>query len=325
MGTPTLYAAQESADCSNVNVDTQYLPDNRSQDDLEWCHSYSLADLYSFYAKKKVSAFGIAAQSYQSIVLNSELDRPNLASWKSDPLFNFAYIAQHRNDLCLEENFNTSQKSAEKFSSVFTKLENSIPNIESRRCINGYNDLAANIDEATLRLINKLSGGGFVTALINSKCVLKTEIPHGSLSRWDARANISVSCPYPPDIDKKNPDSLNCKKEKHKAHDQVPWKMINKKLSKSEPVIVYYDASLLLKTPTDPAKDYRHYSTLVGRRLNPKTQKCEYLLRNIWGTDCSQYPSRFECEEGNIWITESDLKKNAQSYLTFESTEPTKP
>lgn len=320
-GFDTAQSAQHSPSCTDAKVDTQNLPDNRSQADLNWCHSYALADLYSFYAKKKVSAFGIAAQSYQAMVLNSGSARPDITSWKSEPLFNFAHIAHNSNKLCLEENFSTTDKSAESFSSVFAKLEKTRPDQNSRRCVEGYNDLVSNIDEAVLALLNKLSGGSFITAVINSKCLLKVDIPKGTATQWDFQTQSSLKCAYPLEIDEKNPDSINCSRTRLKKSEHLPWKTMNKKLSSSEPSLIFYDASFLLKSPADPSADYKHHSTLIGRRFNKKTEQCEYLLRNTWGTDCSQYPDRFECQEGNLWIPQNELMKHAKGFMTFDSAE----
>lgn len=51
-----------------------------------------------------------------------------------------------------------------------------------------------------------------------------------------------------------------------------------------------------------------HQSLLIGRRSVGK--KCQYLIRNSWGTTCTPYHSNWDCEGGNVWVDESVLVKN---------------
>ncbi len=53
-----------------------------------------------------------------------------------------------------------------------------------------------------------------------------------------------------------------------------------------------------------------HASLIIGRRKNSRTGKCEFKLRNSWGTSCRFYSSDWTCQGGNIWI---DADKLAQS------------
>lgn len=56
-----------------------------------------------------------------------------------------------------------------------------------------------------------------------------------------------------------------------------------------------------------------HAALVIGRRWNDTTHSCQYLVRNSWGTECSQYPPRISghgnCEEGlgNIWLDRGEL------------------
>ena len=86
-----------------------------------------------------------------------------------------------------------------------------------------------------------------------------------------------------------------------------------------------------------------HGSIVIGRRLNEKTSKCEYLVRNSWGTSCDYYkPCKrwqtnvnqqpltmaeewegsgrscaeradkpaWECKDGSLWVDEETLTDN---------------
>jgi hypothetical protein len=56
-----------------------------------------------------------------------------------------------------------------------------------------------------------------------------------------------------------------------------------------------------------------HAVLIIGRRKNPTTGTCQYLLRNSWGTSCNNpFSTDVECEQGkgNIWIDANSLASN---------------
>jgi len=59
-----------------------------------------------------------------------------------------------------------------------------------------------------------------------------------------------------------------------------------------------------------------HASLIIGRRKNPKTQACQYLVRNSWGKTCNNdssnryhYSPDWDCEKdkGDYWIDQDTL------------------
>lgn len=51
-----------------------------------------------------------------------------------------------------------------------------------------------------------------------------------------------------------------------------------------------------------------HTSSIVGRRWNPEKKSCEYLVRDSYGTGCEgKYDPNYDCENGNIWLSESQI------------------
>jgi len=49
-----------------------------------------------------------------------------------------------------------------------------------------------------------------------------------------------------------------------------------------------------------------HAAAVIGRRMHEG--KCQYLIRNSYGTDCYKY--NWPCEGGNVWIDEEDIFDN---------------
>lgn len=61
-----------------------------------------------------------------------------------------------------------------------------------------------------------------------------------------------------------------------------------------------------------------HTSNIFGRRFNPKTNACEFLVRNSYGDSCRVYHSDYECEHGYYWIPEKRLGQGLLSYTFFD-------
>ena len=64
-----------------------------------------------------------------------------------------------------------------------------------------------------------------------------------------------------------------------------------------------------------------HTTLLMGRRYNSSNQECQYLIKNSYGTDCSSYDPRHQCEGGYIWVSESSLYRAMTSYDYISSSE----
>lgn len=90
--------------------------------------------------------------------------------------------------------------------------------------------------------------------------------------------------------------------------------VIDEQLNKQNMATIYYDANFILKKPVPNAA---HASTVVGRRKNSATNKCEYLIRNSWGA-CSLNDYPYACVDGNIWVPRDVMKIHALGYAYIE-------
>lgn len=66
-----------------------------------------------------------------------------------------------------------------------------------------------------------------------------------------------------------------------------------------------------------PDSLFRHASLVIGRRINPQTNRCQFLVRNSWGSQCMTgtprrpvYAPEWDCDHGNIWVDTDALAKN---------------
>ncbi|MDC1175564.1 hypothetical protein OAT67_09205 [Bacteriovoracaceae bacterium] len=89
---------------------------------------------------------------------------------------------------------------------------------------------------------------------------------------------------------------------------------IDSKLDSGDILGLSYKASVL--SDRHDFSSGNHASLIVARKFNSSTGSCEYLVRNSWGTGCSNYDDELSCEEGNIWLPEETLKRTMRG-VTF--------
>jgi hypothetical protein len=62
-----------------------------------------------------------------------------------------------------------------------------------------------------------------------------------------------------------------------------------------------------------------HTTLLMGRRFDSVQNECRYLIKNSYGSDCSAYDRRHQCENGYVWVSENSLYDAMTSYVYIEN------
>jgi hypothetical protein len=94
---------------------------------------------------------------------------------------------------------------------------------------------------------------------------------------------------------------------------------IDTQLNQKNPVAIMY-GSIALRDRHSPymwAAD--HASIIVGRKWNPVTHDCDYLIRNSWGKGDSRYDSFYQSEAGNIWVPKEEIFKSVAAIDYLQS------
>lgn len=65
--------------------------------------------------------------------------------------------------------------------------------------------------------------------------------------------------------------------------------------------------------------DY-HVAIVAGKRINPASGQCEYLLKNFWGAKCDPYldPIKRQCSDGMSWIPRRSFEQSLSQVLYLE-------
>jgi hypothetical protein len=79
--------------------------------------------------------------------------------------------------------------------------------------------------------------------------------------------------------------------------------------------IDYFDGVLEDSTGFKRNLNNIHTSLVVGQRFDASRGECQYLIKNSYGEDCSEYDPRLTCEAGYLWIGEKALSRALFSYV----------
>jgi len=294
------HAFADNEECSAVNLRSPLLGHAWNKGNTPYCYAYSAADLISQRIGKKVSPLDIALnknkKKWEQFVSN-----PNLNNFRETDIVGGSAVGamqetQKVGGFCLEENFRSELKTNPE------NLKKELNNIQNDGPISARENLQ------DPRIIEKLCQNNtsleelFPMLSFMQKIQLRlTSSPYNILRKLQ-----EASC--------KNRIATNFKFNEYynaEAPDKEKiMRTLDQELNKSNMITLYYDANFLLKKPLENAS---HASTIVARRKNPATKKCEYLIRNSWGEcELNHYP--YECKDGYIWVDKKVISANALGY-----------
>ncbi len=293
--------------CSEVMIENEAVNLNnvRNQDSVGWCYAYTAADLMSLKLNKKISAVSLY-NSGQDIA-NDIKDRNSEFGGDIENSLE-SYITK-KGGLCLEED---------------------LPSSDFKFCTSiRYNEFLQN-------LLNTVRENRFEDELRNNKCFgsdLQAAFPganisyiKGHIGRFGQRKLFEA-------IYDQQCAKLSFKGIKVNAvtvattrvNADVVMNALSEQLSKNEAAGIGYNYNSL----NGEEGMGGHGSLVVGRRKNPETGACEYLVRNSWGKNCEQKEGTgLSCHKncsadgcrysGHFWASEERLKKSILSVTTLQ-------
>lgn len=273
-----------SADsCSSVDIDTSHMPKNNNQNQHNWCVFWSSADLFSYYEKEPLSSYDMALQYF-----NNELVRDENINDYTDTGANMSaalIITQKGKGLCVEAQTNFTNSDWAELSVVFKKISSTDVKLSQIICQNHLEqslplkDIPADI----LKILDKLSGDKRAAALLDVTCGKRYQ-----LGKYGVGSRTIEN--FPPEKIMDKLDSL---------------------LTENNPASVSYDWDFIKNPKNYTKKEPNHSSTIIGRRLNPQTNECEYKIKDSAGNRCPK-KSPYVCDKSNgvIWVPRINLLNN---------------
>ncbi len=277
--------AKNQRECTAVDLRSPALGEVRDQANAGWCFAYTTADLVTHRMNQKISATDLAINFYYQMPEMPKTDKLSQAAGGSDmgamSYINNRYCAEDvmpSNDYVLPKQCQPTNKKFEALDVV--------------RLVENSNNSLSECQMAMVKaLFKNLNSEDIQKIMSNSKLspfmkINEMRVKNCGSSR--IKSNLAMKSGL-----RSGFDSL---------------KDVDDQLNKGNIVSLNYDAWFLVRTKKGNDVD-NHYSSIVGRRTNEKTNTCQYLIRNSWGKNCSIYPAPYnsQCEEGNIWVDENVL------------------
>lgn len=277
----------------------------KNQDSIGWCYSYTASDLVAHVLGKEPSAihmatlmndrflfkmFGVKEGGWTDAVIK-EMISEGMCLEKNLPSTDYKFVTRGYE---LKNLFDEIVELSKKYYQNPHQSNDDFQHTKSKE----YTQNDVLVDLCTKRN-NLLKGMGelFPNASLNqiSEILLKSN------SSTAFKKIADLSCPI-----EKGSDVKSLKVKTVGAKDKI-FSTIDEQLDKGNILGMHYTAEFLYNYK-ESATFSNHASSIVGRRFNPKTESCEYLLRNSWGKDCGSYDRNYECQDGHVWIAEDFFK-----------------
>lgn len=326
---------QTKTNCTNKDQRKKLNIPIRDQSSIGWCYAYAAADLVSFKSGKNISALDLAVtfnrmENYEAVrntvsrSINFALlpgDRKNNIDWALKNLRNTfknvesnsvrdggqvdeAIKRAQMNGFCLESDQPSDAIENGSLGDALNVINTLIDDSNAFRSVTVGNremsDIAAvSICENYGSLIGEMFPNTTVSDISD---IFIAQFSEGALVQLR-----NLRCQNRVQIDGEIKEITGNKMDE-----------IDQVLSSDNIVSVDYYIKALDLIGNDRQNSGLHASTIVGRKWNEQTNKCEYLIRNSWGESCAYYKNPEKCEDGYIWVDRDKIMANLHSARTFE-------
>lgn len=291
--------------CQSIDLRSQLGP-VLNQDGAGYCYAYTAADLISHKLGKQVSAVDIALQytkRHDRLMYNAEgrnyLNK--VSSERSDDVdhggwVRYALPYAQEAGFCSEEKVNSNDFTNDK------DMINSLVNLNQLALKEYSLDTANGSDCAKFAKIQRVFPGVSMRELQDAA---------NKSTVMNVGTNVAdIACE--PRIKPETPmrfKNIYGSDRKDGVINSTQFNQLDSVLNSGKPLSLTLSMESLYEFRNARVKRQPiHAITLAGRQYNPRTGKCEYILKNSWGPECdSKYKVR--CENGYMFVPEEVLRR----------------
>lgn len=277
--------------CTTVILDQSLLGKVRDQGKISWCYAFTAADMlaYTFDDSTRISAIDVAL-NYNNSFMGRLIDTFTSYGTPHETGFIKTALNQAMKDgFCPEEIF-----PSEEWIKVSPESERIVKMPEAMKEISTLFDRKHNLTLHNLPFYFKFHNVDKEEFLVLLQSAKKLRKFYSSLREKVCGDHRKAS------------DALW--KVKMTFRNKKIFSRINEQLNLGRMIALDYDARILENPHHRGVKlSELHTSAIYGRRWNEEKNTCEYLIRNSYGESCDRYHESYECREGNLWLTESQI------------------
>ncbi len=267
------------------------LPPIRNQGSLDWCFGHVAADLASFRLGQSVSAYDSAILGHAN--QNSQL---------------FGIVGLVRGDYAGFENGGQGPMALREMLSQGVCLSSQLRE-NDLHYERGVRELRQELERTFAMAASVQETGNTCVGLCEVTMSERIRQAAPQLSQAQIQTVIRQSSvnDFMSELQRqacRNRTPLTGSVRKHKTTNvETLYRVVNEQLASGNIVGVAYDADVISGRERSSSSDVGHESSIVGQRWNSQTERCELLLRNSWGADCSGGRREITCEsDGHQWI-----------------------
>lgn len=296
-------AKAASVECNPIDLRSQLGP-VRDQGDIGWCYANAAADLLTYHYRDELKGEQV---SDIHVALNFTKNYIGIPFFEGGSSFLSAWSYMKRKKLCLHKAEHLLLTKGLK-----DKNDKPIPlsqKLKEVALLKKTFDARHENPKAYKAQYDKIkSSESFLFSMGEDK--LKEILSKTSASQFPHVISDTLCEPYSVEVQEKETPGIMS------PYFGFPMSMIHDKIDETlengKPVAMAYYGSFLTSPTGEKTIKSAHMSLLVGRRWGQKSQQCEYLIRNSWGTTCTPYQKsptlKNNCEAGHVWIPEENLK-----------------
>ncbi len=298
--------------CSNVDFREYFDLKMRNQHELSWCFAHAAADYlqYAYQLTEQVSAADIAIQY-------SETNASKLISFFKK-IFNHEY-----GKLPAQTGF--IKIALDKITSQGYCPESALPSEEWLKIENNGVEKKVEISKAILEIqslhqevilnrIKKTTDLPFIYAFKNIDASIFFETLKSSSPKNLFQSIRKLAC-----LNERKPFSNKPYKSNFQIKGKSFFSKINKSINEKMPVTIDFFSDVLRHSDSPKRSISELHTVLVyGRKFDPSSNQCHYLIKDSYGEQCTKYDPKLNCESGYVWLSERKLYKAATSSLILE-------
>lgn len=315
-------------ECSTVDVASQnpklkeYFSYPLDQDSIGWCYAYAASDLLTVEAGEPVSPVHVGA-IFNKKVSNSNLWKlyfsiHNTLSPKEEDIgvYEGGYIKSAIIDTMKNEKV-CSYKNLPYFKGYGTKIRSLVKFLELQKQKIAENKISEEkackiikddleeifpnqIDDKIVQSIVRDDLNLALEQLVSSNC-------SNSYLPLKIKGVRDLTRPHLQVKEKRRNENKLAERDYLRAMEHYKDK-INSVLTAGKPMGLTYNLKHVTKT------DGYHASTVMGRQW--RNGRCEFKIRNSWGTSCEYYNHDMDCTRGSFWVSDEKFFDMALN-LTF--------
>jgi len=296
----------ESA-CTGIDLRTEYPLKMRNQGNVSWCYAHAAADYLQFYNRipEQISAADIA------INYSHRLWPRLLRWWQGGVLPETGLIRGALNDMasigyCPEEFF-PSEKWTRRM--MNGKVPGASESVLLGTALRDIDSMVTQVSKGIYRTADDLP---FIYEFkgVSHQQFFDTIFGNSNVSDVIDHLRVAACAQH------RKPFPREIKNVQMGFNTGSVFVGMNRVLDQHMPVTVdfFYDFLDNIDSFSHSLSNL-HTTILVGRRFDAKTQECQYLIKNSYGTDCSEYDYRHQCDGGNIWVSEHSLGSAMTSFV----------